>query len=69
MSNFATRINKQSTISLSTNDNTVSLKLARGMDDGDLKKIQRRLADRVPTKNSFKNKLSFKNVIPLHCKK
>ena len=51
MSNFA-RINKNSIISTSTNDNTSSVnKLNRGMDENELKGIQKRLASKMGIKN------------------
>ena len=55
MSNFA-RINKNSIISLSTNDNTSSVKNKKRMDDADLRRIQRRLADKVGAKSKTKQK-------------
>ena len=64
MSNFA-RINKNSIISLSTNDNTSSVKNKnKRMDDADLRRIQRRLADKVgaKSKNKAKDHRSTKDV-------
>lgn len=61
MSNIG-RFNKNSLISLSTNDNTSSLKVNKRMDEADLKRIQRKLADKVHTNNTRKPMKNYKEV-------
>lgn len=68
MSNIA-RLNKNSIISLSTNDNTSSLKVNKRMDEADLKRIQRRLADKVSTNNKRKPIKKYKDVRELSFQK